>query len=581
MSLVECCRLCLKNLADVLLDEDGHFTIADDRNLQRMIFECFQILVSDGEIISKVCNRCNDQIRAVDKIRKRVRRVDFEIKQYYASLIVKQEDDLVEEVPKQSRSHANEDTELHQMDNQQLDPEPSVSASLEDDDTISNYNFINKYEFIEVEPNFDYDRASMERNSSESQSESEHSYKAPIKQRKKTTPKKVGNKVDSKCYICATEFGTAEALDNHISTHVGSTGQVCNLCQLPVSTVRYLNMHLRRVHFRKGKRIPCEECKKNNIVREFSSNYKLQAHIKTVHERIVEILEKNFICTYCGKSFSRGTHLRLHENIHTKAILYKCKQCPFSATSRSGLYRHERIHTAEKPFKCNECDASFNQSNALHSHKIAKHSDERPFSCEICGDEKRFKTKYTLQTHMRAHQKAGINQIGRPQLTDMGTEITVCERELKCNFCPAVYSWEKFLCRHLVEKHPEENVPMLSCELCQEANKNVFFLTQSEKDRHIDKHDKLSKMPIKERVCPECGEVFQTSDTYQRHRQTHLKNDCKDCGKSFATRKTLRLHLVTVHLKSRPYKCDKCDSSFGQLTSLTAHMKVHQRPHKS
>lgn len=578
MSFDDCCRLCLKNLTDVLLDNDGHIIIANDHNLQRMIFECYQILVSDGEIISKVCTRCYDQIRVVDKIRKRVRRVDFEIKQYYASL-VKQEDDLFEEVPNESQVHAHDTTVLDQTENQQLD-EKSYEC-VEDNDAICDDNFINRYEFIEVEPHFNKDSPLSENNFAESQSESEDSDNQRIEKRRTTTPKRIARKVDSKCYICETDFETEDALVNHISSHIGSTGQVCKLCSAPVSTVRFLNMHLRRFHYRKGKRIPCEECKKNNIVREFSSNFKLQAHIKMVHEGVVEIQEKNYICTYCGKSFSRGTHLRLHENIHTKAILYKCKKCPFSATSRPGLYRHERIHTAEKPFKCDECDACFNQSNALHSHKFTRHTNERPFSCEICGEKKRFKTKYTLQTHMRVHQKTGGTQKVRRKVTAMETEITVCERELKCNFCPAVYSWEKFLCRHIVEKHPEENVPMLSCELCQESNKKVFFLTQSEKDRHIDKHDRLNKMPTKERVCPDCGEVYHTSDSYHRHRQTHINHVCKDCGKSFATRKTLRLHVVTVHLKSRPYKCDKCDSSFGQLTSLTAHMKVHQRPAKS
>ncbi|EAT40364.1 AAEL007896-PA, partial [Aedes aegypti] len=316
-----------------------------------------------------------------------------------------------------------------------------------------------------------------------------------------------------KCYICATEFDTTEMLDSHLATHVGTSAQKCNLCDFPITTVRSLNMHLRTIHFRKGKRIPCEECRKDNKVREFSSNFKLQAHIKSYHEKIVEVQEKKHICTYCGKAFSRGTHLRMHENIHTKAILYNCKQCPFAATSRSGLLRHLRIHTAEKPFKCDECDASFNQSNALHSHKTAKHSDERPFACDICGNAKRFKTKYILQSHMKMHEKSDTDSITKGR----------------------------------------------------------------QKNRHVEKHEKTKALPEKERLCNECGKTFQTSTAYHRHRQTHIDIVCKECGKSFSTSRTLRLHLLTVHLKSRPYKCDKCESSFGQLTSLNAHMKIHQK----
>lgn len=48
MSLEHCCRLCLKSLADIMFvedSEDSYFSLADDRSLQRMILECFQIQV--------------------------------------------------------------------------------------------------------------------------------------------------------------------------------------------------------------------------------------------------------------------------------------------------------------------------------------------------------------------------------------------------------------------------------------------------------------------------------------------------------------------------------------------------------
>lgn len=578
MSLEHCCRLCLKSLADIMFvedSEDSYFSLADDRSLQRMILECFQIQVSDGEIVSKVCSQCNDEIRLVHEIRKRIRKTDFEIKQYYASLAIKDEAEY-EADPVEIQE--NEQIELIEMDDDERDGNTEMVASFGEENSADNDNFTQKYEIIEVEPLLRYDQNTVEE-PTEINHERKHIHSAiQIQRLKKPCDRKVRRTVDCKCYICATEFDTTEMLDSHLATHVGTSAQKCNLCDFPITTVRSLNMHLRTIHFRKGKRIPCEECRKDNKVREFSSNFKLQAHIKSYHEKIVEVQEKKHICTYCGKAFSRGTHLRMHENIHTKAILYNCKQCPFAATSRSGLLRHLRIHTAEKPFKCDECDASFNQSNALHSHKTAKHSDERPFACDICGNAKRFKTKYIFQSHMKMHEKSDTDSITKGRrVKTLGTEITVYDPELKCSFCPAVYYKEVFLCRHIVEKHPSESVSMIPCDDCNVTNKNVFFLTQKEKNRHVEKHEKTKALPEKERLCNECGKIFQTSTAYHRHRQTHIDIVCKECGKSFSTSRTLRLHLLTVHLKSRPYKCDKCESSFGQLTSLNAHMKIHQK----
>nr|XP_029720205.1 zinc finger protein 629-like isoform X1 [Aedes albopictus] len=576
MSLENCCRLCLRYLSDDTSEEGEHFSLAKNGRLQQLVSECFQIEVSDGEIVSKVCPRCIDETRLVSKIRKRIRKADFEIKQYYASLAIKDEAGF-EIDPDETDEY--EQIEQLEMDSDEQDDKPDLT-SFEEENSAHVDDDTKTYELIEVEPLIEYEKPTIEEITNSPSETKRKTRTTPVRRIRKRPSRdpNVRKTVNHNCYICSTEFESFELLDSHLDNHVGTGSQACSFCDYPVTTVRHLNMHLRTIHFRKGKRIPCEECKKDNKTREFSSKFKLQAHIKSFHEGIVEVQEKKHVCTYCGKAFNRGTYLRLHENSHTKAILHKCKQCPFAATTRSGLIRHLRVHTAERPFKCDECDASFNQSNGLQSHKFTRHSDERPFSCEICGTSKRFKTKYILQSHMKAHEKSGTNVIGRGRgFQTLGVDIKVHVPELKCSFCPAVYRKEVFLCRHILEKHPLETVPMIPCDICKAANKNVFFLTEKERDQHVENHEKIKAAPEKERVCEDCGKVFFTSTTYHHHRQTHFSIVCKECGKSFSTNRTLRLHLLTVHLKSRPYKCDKCDSSFGQLTSLNAHMKVHQK----
>ena len=63
-----------------------------------------------------------------------------------------------------------------------------------------------------------------------------------------------------------------------------------------------------------------------------------------------------------------------------------------------------RTHTGEKPYVCSICDKRFARKDILQRHQ-ATHSDERKFKCTICPNERSFKTKSQLSTHMKLHYK--------------------------------------------------------------------------------------------------------------------------------------------------------------------------------
>ncbi|XP_058461991.1 zinc finger protein 723-like [Malaya genurostris] len=585
MSFVNCCRLCLE---DLMGDYEMSFycinrSKVDNESLRALIGDCFGILINDCETVTKVCENCFEDVLYIYKVRKRVLDTDNAIRKYYSQLSVEPDIEYLEFNNDESYEFEQE-SNLSMTNSEKIDSNVQCVESVDSKQVFSSES---NFEFVTTENDI-IDHLSMSSKSitieQQSNSQKDENGKVNLNQQciddedlsndfvvkeddesdvkndsilleknfsndaKLSTMKKArkfskNNRL--KCFICSTDFDTMQKLDYHVSSHIGSVSLNCSFCQMELKTIRLLNNHLRLTHHSKAKRYPCAECDKTGEKRFFSSSYALQYHIKRIHQGVVVVPELKFVCSFCGKKFPRRGTLKVHENIHTKSVIYECRFCPnFKTTSKSSRLRHERTHTLERPSKCDICNARFSQSSHLNTHKLVCHSNERPFICEFCGLG--FKIKYTLKNHMHIHLPDLIKR--SPQLSKTRTvQVQRTNKKRKtgkfeCSFCGKVYPSKASLKVH-------ENI----------HTKSVIY------------------------ECNLCSNFKSTSrSSLLRHKRIHAidkRFKCDLCGARFVQSNGLKLHKDTRHSDKRPFVCEICGdkASFKTKYTLQAHMRSHSR----
>nr|XP_056701093.1 zinc finger protein 397-like [Euleptes europaea] len=249
---------------------------------------------------------------------------------------------------------------------------------------------------------------------------------------------------------------------------------------------------------------------------------------------------KQYMCSFCGKSFNQGSTLTVHERTHTGERPYECLDCGKRFSHCSNLFAHKTVHTGGRPYKCSDCGDSFRHWSHLIAHRRI-HTGERPHKCSDCG--KSFNQWSALTVHERTHTG---------------------ERPYTCSDCGKSFNQRSALTVH--ERTHTGERPYT----CSDCGKN--FTQRSILIAHERTH--TGERPFK---CSNCGKSFKQLSALTAHARSHTGERpyaCLDCGKSF-TRSSLLIKHRRTHTGEKPYECFNCGRRFSQRSQLVSHEKTH------
>lgn len=378
------------------------------------------------------------------------------------------------------------------------------------------------------------------------------------------------------CVKCQMKFRTESVLAKHTKTHepfwTKTRTYECYLCK---TTRHYWKIGNLRDHMRSRhtseRPYRCEQCPKTFAVRSCLTAHKAShSQRERIHEcnvchktfytkpiltsHMKSHYDKPFQCEKCTKSFLRKGDLSRHCRTNSckrmthlpKVSIFQCYICSkelksFYLLRRHMLLFHLRNHS--KRYSCDECPKKYTSMEHLRYHKRAIHRNERPFACSLCS--KTFHDKAYLAKHCLIHSK---------------------EKPFVCEICSKAFSHKSNLTRHKVCHVGERK---FECDVCFKK-----FMFQAILNTH-----KLTHVAI-EFSCSECPKVFisrhgLTRHVKFKHNEPHLKPfKCELCEKSFKENTTLKSHFRAVHLQLKPFECVRCKWKFSSSGNFIAHERI-------
>ncbi|KAF8475995.1 hypothetical protein BDZ91DRAFT_710714 [Kalaharituber pfeilii] len=352
-------------------------------------------------------------------------------------------------------------------------------------------------------------------------------------------------------------------------------------------------------------------CTYPNCTKSFDRPCRLDDHLNT------HTGQRPHVCTDCGKSFFRDSHLRAHKKaVHEKNFSYQCdilvqdpasldgdtKRCGRTFATAQHLKRHMESHQQRFPHNCTEyppCTAGFRKKTQLGRHIRTEHLGLKPFACKYMSEEDpsvncsmSFETKGKLESHVNREHKGVAKYFCEECMATEdgnGEGKEVLEAHIDGITAGTILLWPG-------DEDGKDEVGNGDGD--GEQVEEVLATTSAgvtivglDACTPITASSTTTAHPAPALTATTGGTLssrrgFKTYALLQAHIRSAHPPICKTCGKRCKSNRDLRLHVSENHSapleeRRRRFVCETCGQGFARRWGMVSHQRtVHngERP---
>ncbi|XP_012263363.2 zinc finger protein Xfin-like isoform X2 [Athalia rosae] len=440
-------------------------------------------------------------------------------------------------------------------------------------------------------------------------------------------PKKISRTVSSDmetqkrwyCETCPESFVSVDSLKEHELLHDADKPFICILCEKDFALKSSLSRHIVASHgVDPTPIIDSDKCLKRPPAPQVLN----KQPNRVVNESHIEISDSSL--SPQRNAENDFEHDSSPENMIEIETVFVCEICTRDFNDRASLWLHIRAtHKEYAAFACGVClkicadnTQLLNHVNMYHGGSKLQVSEQRRYSCTICGRQHDSRKK--LITHVSIHNvDPGYDPASFVQLNsnyysenynsneanDQTLEVDADEGEkMDCYICYKSFPSEDHLIRHQRNAHKSEPLAPMGESAGNgsgtgsvsgngnRAQYHLFFVCELCGSSHPSKWERWlhvssihSNEPAIRCDRDTCGKIFATRSLRNDHVQHHTAqgaspNTCEICGKLWGSRVDYWKHVMGVHSDTVPLICGVCLKVFPDVIQLSGHVKAKHWP---